>query len=186
MQGQEHSVSYQAEERYWTDYLRIALPIAGLLLLLGVFWYWASTFIGDEDDNDPQTPVAAQINTPVTAPTFTATTAEAPAPTEEAAAQPTEAAAPEEGEDGGETTDPGGETTAFAEGDIVVVNDNDVNLRAEATTESEALTTLVLGQELRIISSTPVDDGTYVWWNVADEINSLEGWIAGEFIDYPE
>jgi hypothetical protein len=109
---------------------------------------------------------------------------EAPAATEPPS-EPTATTAPE-GEDGGETTDPGGEPGAFAEGDIVVVNDNDVNLRADATTDSEALTTLILGQELRILSSTPEDDGTYVWWNVADEINELEGWIAGDFIEYPE
>ena len=27
-------MSYQPEERYWTDYLRIAFPVLGLLLLL--------------------------------------------------------------------------------------------------------------------------------------------------------
>ena len=32
--GGDRPPSYQTEERYWTDYLRIALPIAGLLLLL--------------------------------------------------------------------------------------------------------------------------------------------------------
>jgi hypothetical protein len=196
--GQEQSVSYQAEERYWTDYLRIALPIAGLLLLLGVFWYWASTFIGDDDNNDPQTPVAQVVNTPITASTQTPTVSaavtlapvtvqptqetEQPAATEAPDTESTATTAPEE--NGGET-DPGGETGTFAEGDIVVVNDNDVNLRADATTDSEALTTLILGQELRVISSEPVDDGTYVWWNVADEINDLEGWIAGEFIEPP-
>ena len=52
--GGDRPSSYQTEERYWTDYLRIALPIAGLLLLLSVFWYWASSFIGD--DNEPSRP----------------------------------------------------------------------------------------------------------------------------------
>ena len=33
--SEERTVSYQPEERYWTDYLRIALPVFGLLLLIG-------------------------------------------------------------------------------------------------------------------------------------------------------
>ncbi len=189
--GQEQSVSYQAEERYWTDYLRIALPIAGLLLLLGVFWYWASSFIGDDADNDPQTPVAQIVETPITANTPTPTVSSAVTvavttvePTQETDAtqapdaEPTATTAPatENGEDPGTAGE-------FADGDLVVVNDNDVNMRAEATTNSTAVTTLILGQELRILSSEPVEEGGYVWWNVEDEINVLEGWIAGDFIE---
>ncbi len=184
-------MSYQAEERYWTDYLRIALPIAGLLLLLGVFWYWASSFIGDDADNDPQTPVAQIVETPITANTPTPTVSSAVTvavttvePTQETDAtqapdaEPTATTAPatENGEDPGTAGE-------FADGDLVVVNDNDVNMRAEATTNSTAVTTLILGQELRILSSEPVEEGGYVWWNVEDEINVLEGWIAGDFIE---
>lgn len=175
-------MSYQPEERYWTDYLRIALPIAGLLLLLGVFWYWASSFIGD-DDNDPnrQTQVAV-VETPITAPTQTATVGvvvtipaatfaptQAAAPTQDAAA-PTATTPPDEGEITGE----------FAEGDLVVVNDNDVNLRAEPST-GDVLVVMMNGDELTILSSTPVDDGTYIWWNV-ETTDGNQGWIAGDFL----
>ncbi|MCC6945201.1 MAG: hypothetical protein IT335_11530, partial [Thermomicrobiales bacterium] len=123
-------MSYQPEERYWTDYLRIALPIAGLLLLLGVFWYWASSFIGD-DTNDPGlgTQVAV-VETPITAPTQTATVGAAVnieavntiAPTQE----PTQQAAAPTATTGSSTENGSGETgDGFAEGDNVVVNDND-------------------------------------------------------------
>ncbi len=41
-------MSYESEERYWTDYLRVALPVIGLLLMLALFWWWAQQFIGDD------------------------------------------------------------------------------------------------------------------------------------------
>jgi len=183
---QEPFVSYQPEERYWTDYLRIALPIAGLLLLLGVFWYWASSFIGD-DDNDPgQGTTVAVVETPITAPSPTATVGTAVnieavntvAPTEEPAqetAAPTATTAPST-ENGSTETDDG-----FAEGDNVVVNDNDVNLRAEASRDSDIVVVLMQGDELTIQSSESVDDGEYVWWQVQTTAGD-DGWIAGEFI----
>ena len=193
MLGQEQSVSYQAEERYWTDYLRIALPIAGLLLLLGVFWYWASSYIGDDNDNDPQTPVAQVVNTPITANTPTPTAGSAvelnpvtAAPTQETqAAEPTDEPDTQPTPTTEEATDPGEEPSGdgtFAEGDLVTVNDNDVNLRAEASTDAEIVATLINGEELTVLSGEPIDDGTYVWWNV-ENLDGLQGWVAGDFIE---
>jgi hypothetical protein len=199
--GQEQSVSYQAEERYWTDYLRIALPIAGLLLLLGVFWYWASTFIGDDADDDPQTPVAQIVETPITANTPTPTLSAAinltpvtveptqetqsTEPTQETEAEPTATTAEETTDPGTDTDTDTGTEGQFVEGDFVVVNDNDVNLRTDATTESESLGTLILGEQLTILSSESVDDGTYIWWNVED-LDGNQGWVAGQFLDPSE
>lgn len=63
--SEERTVSYQPEERYWTDYLRIALPVVGLLLLIGLLWYWASALIGDGGSEAPPTPDLAAVITPV-------------------------------------------------------------------------------------------------------------------------
>ena len=54
--GQERTVSYESEERYWTDYLRVALPVIGLLLMLALFWWWAQQFIGDDKERQSGRP----------------------------------------------------------------------------------------------------------------------------------
>ena len=182
-------MSYQPEERYWTDYLRIALPIAGLLLLLGVFWYWASSLLvmmtmapdspHKSRSSRRRSPAATQTATVSAAVTMPAV--QTVAPTQSAdQTQPTEdpalpTATTEPAENGGEGDG------AFAEGDFVVVNDNDVNLRTEPTS-GDVITVLSQGDELSILSSTPVDDGTYVWWNVST-VDLEEGWVAGDFLE---
>ncbi len=184
-------MSYQ-EERYWTDYLRIALPIAGLLLLLGVFWYWANSFIGDDGDTDTTTPVVAVQTTPLTAPTPTPenneavqiqVTVQSVQPTVPAVATTdTSAAEPSP------TPDAGGDTTTsgtFAEGDTVIVTDNDVNMRDAASTTGNIVDTLPEGTELTIVSATSEEADGYVWWNVEDPLNATTGWVVEDFIETP-
>lgn len=196
--GGDRSSGYQTEDRYWTDYLRIALPIAGLLLLLSVFWYWASSFIGD-DDNGTQTPVVAVNVTPQDSVTMTPTLQDAVQLTPQqptattAAAEPTQPPAEPTQPPAEPTQAPAEPTTApstgtFAEGDLVIVNDNDVNMRAEPSTSGEIVDTLTQGTELRVLSSTPTDftdtDGTvYTYWNVSDDALGVTGWVVGQFLE---
>jgi hypothetical protein len=196
--GGDRPSSFQTEERYWTDYLRIALPIAGLLLLLSVFWYWASSFIGD-DNNGTQTPVVAVNVTPQNQPTLTPTlqdaiqlTPQLPTATT-AAAEPTQAPAQPTDAPAQPTDAPAEPTQApstgtFAEGDLVIVNDNDVNMRVEPSTASDIVDTLSQGAELRVLSGTPTEftdtDGTvYTYWNVSDDVAGVSGWVVGDFLE---
>lgn len=191
--GGDRPSSYQTEERYWTDYLRIALPIAGLLLLLSVFWYWASSFIGD-DNSGTQTPVVAVNVTPQGQITLTPTLADAiqltpvnPTATSAVAVEPTQPPAQPTQAPVEPTQAPAEPTTAtttgaFNEGDLVVVNDNDVNMRAEPSTTSDVVDTLSQGAELRVVSGTPTEAEGYTWWNVSDDALGVTGWVAGDFL----
>lgn len=64
----QRPANYQPEERYWTDYLRIALPVVGLLLMLGLFLFWVEELIGDETDptNTPDVALVQETNVPAT------------------------------------------------------------------------------------------------------------------------
>ena len=93
-------------QRYWTDYLRIALPIIGLILMLSVFIFWVGSIINGNDGNGAVTPtgeVALSTTTPVPGAANNVTATVAPAqsaaassagdagssPTETASDQPT-------------------------------------------------------------------------------------------------
>lgn len=186
--GTERTVSYQPEERYWTDYLRIALPVAGLLILLGVGWWWAGRIIGGgDDDGGAGTEVAlgevvdtiGASPTAVTAtstagtvaatsgapPTATATTRAQAEPSATASAPtPSSTPVPEE-ETTGEVSDP----TREAEGDSrefltyepgsMVVTTETVRMRAEGNGDADIVVEEVASGTTLEITGEFVDGG---------------------------
>ena len=192
--GQERTVSYQPEDRYWTDYLRIALPVVGLLLLIGVFWYWAAALIGNGDDDEPPptsqaaavidefnasptappqspTPIPPTPSTGVTQPTPTATTPPpTPQPTTAPAAQPTATRSPND--------------MPVYPVNARVVTTEAVNLRQEASTDSPAVELLPVGTQLEITGAF-VDSGNpaeFDWWPVRNPANDNEGFVREDFL----
>jgi hypothetical protein len=181
--GRDRSLTYYAEERYWTDYLRIAAPILGVILVLILFWFWLTSFLGDDDNGNNGN--AANSTSTSTLPIIGAS----PSASAQAGATGTPqmiVTAPAVG-----TTPVGAVATntpeAPAGGEIVngsivqVANTGveGVNLRAEATTSSEVVAVLIDGTQLTVNGEAVQSEGL-VWWPVEGEAGS--GWIAADYL----
>jgi len=190
--GRQRSVQFQPEERYWTEYLRIALPIVGLLLMIGLFWFWASQLAGNGDNGDD--PISTQspgsVDLIAQDPTPEPTVQVIDQPTQEVAEPPV--STPEEVVD--EPVDPEPEETPvpdetetgeYAVGDFVVTTDG-VNMRADGTTSADIVDELPSGEVLEILSG-PVEADDYTWYEVlvSDSTNEV-GWVASEFFEPAE
>ena len=107
-------------QRYWTDYLRIALPIIGLILMLSVFIFWVGSIIDGNNGNGDVTPtgeVALSTTTPVpgaannVTPTVPPAQSAAPSTAGGAGASPSDAASDQPAT---EPTTPSNETATTA------------------------------------------------------------------------
>lgn len=182
-------MSYESDERYWTDYLRVALPVVGLLLMLGLLFWWANSIIGDEQGTRPTSTVATTPEVAL-APTNT------PPNTVEAGLTPTPVVNDQSTPGGGGQTDvtetPAGEQPTdtacdgdYANGDPAVVNDDGVNLRKGANLDSDVLDQLDTGTAVTIVSDcyTKSSDGTLFWRVSVDDQTSLRGYVSDDFLD---
>ena len=189
--SEERTVSYQPEERYWTDYLRIALPVVGLLVLIGLLWYWASALIGDSGTQPPPTPELAAAITPVNestpppptptavviAPTPgppepTATTAPAVAPSPTPLPTQAPAAAAE--------ANPCANMPVY-EVDSLVSTIDTVNLRPTASTDQAPVVELGPGTQLRITGNFQ-ETGQCDWWPVTVVETGQSGFVREDFL----
>lgn len=188
----DRDYNYYPEERYWTDYLRIAAPILGVILMVLLFWLWISSFLGDDDNDNGD--LAGGGTTPATL----ATVLDTPAPGTTVTpdnSTPGTIVLPGEtpGADGttGETPPPGDEPPAtggaITEGSTVqVVNTGGtgVNVRSEASTDSEIISVFLDGTVLTVTGpSVAAED--FVWWPVQAE-DGVQGYVVEEYLAVTE
>ena len=180
--GQERVVSYESDERYWTDYLRVALPVVGLLLMLGLLFWWANSIIGDEQGTQPTSTIASGTNVAVAA-------TNTPLPTTEAGLTPTEVVqqtTPDaNGGDTGQTQGDGGPATEepadecdgeFVRGNLVAITEDNTNFRPRPNLEVGDFPQLDAGTQLEISSDcyTLAEDDETRFWRV-DLVDAVEG-----------
>lgn len=204
--GRSRSASYQPEERYWTDYLRIALPVIGIILMLGLLWIWASQLLGDDNnvgDSTPddtiglvatQTPDANAVNaapTSASTPGANTTAGEIPIPgqgqTPAAEAtnppfNPTQQTPAAGGDTQTTATEPADEA---ASGDIAVDSQvritEEVNVRPSAGTTEAPIRTAAAGETGTVISGPEEADG-FTWWELVFDDGS-SGFVAEDFLE---
>lgn len=198
--ARQRTVQTDPDERYWTDYLRIALPVIGLLLVIAVFWYWAQQLIdSDSEDLSPTAPGLAEVvDTPAEeteapgTPTPPAGNILQPQAGGTPSSNPLEAfpsptptgqqpAAQQQQPPPSTPTEEPATTGAIAPDSTVTVVE-DVNLRSEPTAQTENIVVVLpAGTELTVLSG-PEESESYVWWQVVDPATGNQGWVVEEFI----
>ena len=184
--GRERQLDYYTEERYWTDYVRIGLPIIGVILILLVALLWIIPFFSDDDDGDDTVGSGGTATTtiPVIAASPT-TTAEAgatrspqiilttPAGTTTPGApdQPTQTSV--------EPPATGGEIYNGAIVAVANTGGSGVNMRSTASVDGEVVTVALDGTEFTVVGEAEEADG-FVWWPVEGE--SGTGYIVEDYL----
>ena len=173
---------------------RIALPVIGLLLLIGLLWYWASALIGNGQNQPPPTPELAAVITPVNESTPAPPTATAvviaptpgppltptPLPTVPVVAPTQPSAATAAPAAGAETENPCANMPLYPVGTLVATTD-EVNLRDGPSTDSNAVVVLPPGTQLQITGDFS-EAGQCDWWPVTVTETGQQGYIIEQYL----
>lgn len=201
--GRSRTGSVQPEERYWTDYLRIALPVIGIILMLGLLWVWASNLLGDDADVDdtPEdtiglvetpTPDPNAINTEPDAdstPDSQTNTGEIPIsgqPSPEPTAPPDDTTEPPSAGGDNQAGDEDEPVDEPASGEIAVdrrvrITEDNVNVRSSAGTTGDPQRVASQGEEA-VVASGPEEADGYIWWQIV--FNDGEGgFVVEDFLE---
>lgn len=170
---------YQVEERYWTDYLRIAAPVLGVILMLGLVWFWVASLLDDREDEDVD--VTPDVSGPVIV-GETPTPNEGQAEGDETPEPPLAVTTPtpEEPDDAPE------QPAELGPGATVVVSNTDgagLNMRAAPSTTADVQQELSEGAQLTITGESVEAEG-YTWWPVESAESS--GFVVADFLTLSE
>jgi len=191
--SEERTVSYQPEERYWTDYLRIALPVIGLLLLIGLLWYWASALIGDGSNQPPPTAetvaVITRVNEATPAPPTATAIVIAPTPGPPAvptatlapAVATTQAVTPTPAAAVADPANPCASLPVYSVG-AVVATTAELNLREGPSTDSAAVAVLPEGSRLQVTGEFQ-EAGQCDWWPVTVVDTGQSGFVIEQYLE---
>ncbi|HUG14101.1 MAG TPA: SH3 domain-containing protein [Thermomicrobiales bacterium] len=189
--GSGRQIEYYSEERYWTDYLRIILPILGVLLFLVLLYLWALAFLRGDDETPGQGGVVATSTIPLITAQATATAAAGVTgtpgePSIVLTPPPISTNPPETGSTPNPTAiTPENPLDIYIGAIVTIANTGGLgaNLRSEPTTESEVITVLLDGEVLEVIDG-PQESQDFTWWNVTNE--SGTGWVVADYLEVIE
>ncbi len=171
--GNDRQFTYYPEERYWTDYLRIAAPVLGVIVLLGLAWFWLSHLIGGGNSaaTTPQSTATSTSQVILGSPSATSITG---SPAVVATATKTTTA-------GTATTGTSG--TIQSGGAAVVANTGGtgVNMRDAPTTGGNVVDQLSDGTAVTITGDSIDADG-YTWWPVKTD-SGATGYIVADYLE---
>lgn len=194
--GRQRSIQFQPEERYWTDYLRIALPIIGLLLMVGLFWFWIEQLIDDPASSpEPQPTVTTQGQPEIASSGSTPVPTEAPvvggqAPVTGATPPPAGEAPTDDAAASADETQPADAVTddqLFAPDDTARIKEPDVNMRAEPTIgEAGVINATLQADTVVTIRSGPEEADGLQWWEIVVEDTGETGWVAQDYLEPEE
>ncbi len=168
----DRQFTYYPEERYWTDYLRIAAPVLGVIILLGLAWFWLSHLIGGSGGGtpNPQLTPTTSGNSVIVAgsPTKSGVTG---TPVVISTATSTSAST---------TTAGGGQLASGGSAVVANTGGTGVNMRDAPTTGGNVVTTLSDGTAVTITGNSVDADG-YTWWPVKTS-DGTAGYIVADFL----
>ncbi|RIK42150.1 MAG: hypothetical protein DCC58_11435 [Chloroflexi bacterium] len=186
------SLNYYTDERYWTDWVRILLPILGVLLVVILFWLWASSFLGDDDNNGGLVVATGTSTLPTIGPTATsgdATPAGTPtSPIVITTVTPGAGATntPSAGSSPTDTPSSNGPSGEIYPGAVVVVANtggDGANLRSEPSSSAAVVTILLEGTQLTT-TGDPIEGDGLLWWPVTGVDG--DGYVAADFLELAE
>ncbi len=71
------------------------------------------------------------------------------------------------------------DSTSFTAGQSVLVTADELNVRADASTDADIVTTLQNGTLASIVDG-PVDGGDYTWYEIS--YDDFDGWVAADYL----